>query len=65
MSSGNDFILLPGPDGGIYYVSFYDRHTDKPIEYSFNVTFLSFEGLLLQIPRMSGIKTLYNLFFVG
>ena len=45
--SGNDFLLLPGHDGGLDGVLFDSRHKEEPLDYYVNINFLLFEGLLL------------------
>ena len=50
VSSGNDFLLLPFPDGVINGVFFYARHMEDAIGDSVNVTLIFFKSLSCKYP---------------
>ena len=58
-----NFLLLPGPDGGLDGVLFDVRHMEEPLDDYVNVTLLIFKGLLLQIPHLHEIFNTFVLIF--
>ena len=64
VSSGNDFILLLVPYGGLDGVLFDDRHMEETPEDYVNVTLLLFERLMLKTPHVRDIVKTFKLVFL-
>ena len=60
-----NFLLLPGPDGGLDGVLFDARHMEEAFDDYVSVTFLILEDLLLRIPHLHSIVNTFVLIFVG